>query len=421
MVDFLKELVNSGVWRLYEPYLISIVLGGLVGIEREYKKQKEGTPSFGGIRTFMLIALTGTISAHLASIYGSPLLYAVLASVTALLVVAQVFERLPGLTSEISAIVTFLVGVLCYRTEFQLASAIAVATLFILSFKEQMHDFVKHLRLEDLFALLKFTAVTVIIYPLLPDISIGGVNPREVWTMVVVISTVDFVGYILTKLVGERGILITGLIGGIVSSTAVTATFSSLAKANQRLMSEYGAGIIGASAIMFPRMALLASIVDVKFAKFLFVPALFAFGLGIFFAYRLSSRGRKSRANVDVKNPYELSTAIKFGLFYAFVLFFSVNALKVLGDYGLYAVAAVSGLSDVDAITLSVSKLFSAGELSIVPGVIAILLAAASNTLFKWFLTFSMGGRELFKLVTPGFIALIVGEVVGIAILIMVG
>ena len=421
MVDFLKELVNSGVWRLYEPYLISIVLGGLVGIEREYKKQKEGTPSFGGIRTFMLIALTGTISAHLASIYGSPLLYAVLASVTALLVVAQVFERLPGLTSEISAIVTFLVGVLCYRTEFQLASAIAVATLFILSFKEQMHDFVKHLRLEDLFALLKFTAVTVIIYPLLPDISIGGVNPREVWTMVVVISTVDFVGYILTKLVGERGILITGLIGGIVSSTAVTATFSSLAKANQRLMSEYGAGIIGASAIMFPRMALLASIVDVKFAKFLFVPALFAFGLGIFFAYRLSSRGRKSRANVEVKNPYELSTAIKFGLFYAFVLFFSVNALKVLGDYGLYAVAAVSGLSDVDAITLSVSKLFSAGELSIVPGVIAILLAAASNTLFKWFLTFSMGGRELFKLVTPGFIALIVGEVVGIAILIMVG
>ena len=421
MVDFLKELVNSGVWRLYEPYLISIVLGGLVGIEREYKKQKEGTPSLGGIRTFMLIALTGTISAHLASIYGSPLLYAVLASVTALLVVAQVFERLPGLTSEISAIVTFLVGVLCYRTEFQLASAIAVATLFILSFKEQMHDFVKHLRLEDLFALLKFTAVTVIIYPLLPDISIGGVNPREVWTMVVVISTVDFVGYILTKLVGERGILITGLIGGIVSSTAVTATFSSLAKANQRLMSEYGAGIIGASAIMFPRMALLASIVDVKFAKFLFVPALFAFGLGIFFAYRLSSRGRKSRANVDVKNPYELSTAIKFGLFYAFVLFFSVNALKVLGDYGLYAVAAVSGLSDVDAITLSVSKLFSAGELSIVPGVIAILLAAASNTLFKWFLTFSMGGRELFKLVTPGFIALIVGEVVGIAILIMVG
>jgi len=421
MVDFLKELVNSGVWRLYEPYLISIVLGGLVGIEREYKKQKEGTPSFGGIRTFMLIALTGTISAHLASIYGSPLLYAVLASVTALLVVAQVFERLPSLTSEISAIVTFLVGVLCYRTEFQLASAIAVATLFILSFKEQMHDFVKHLRLEDLFALLKFTAVTVIIYPLLPDISIGGVNPREVWTMVVVISTVDFVGYILTKLVGERGILITGLIGGIVSSTAVTATFSSLARANQRLMSEYGAGIIGASAIMFPRMALLASIVDVKFAKFLFVPALFAFGLGIFFAYRLSSRGRKSRANVEVKNPYELSTAIKFGLFYAFVLFFSVNALKVLGDYGLYAVAAVSGLSDVDAITLSVSKLFSAGELSIVPGVIAILLAAASNTLFKWFLTFSMGGRELFKLVTPGFIALIVGEVVGIAILIMVG
>jgi uncharacterized membrane protein (DUF4010 family) len=381
MVDFLKELVNSEVWRLYEPYLVSIVLGGLVGIEREYKKQKEGTPSFGGIRTFMLIALTGTISAHLASVYGSFLLYVVLASITALLVVAQVFERLPGLTSEISAIVTFLVGILCYRMELQLASAVAVTTLFILSFKEQMHDFVKHLQLEDLFALLKFTAVTVIIYPLLPDISINGVNPREVWTMVVVISTVDFLGYILTKLAGERGILITGLIGGIVSSTAVTATFSSLARTNPTLMSEYGAGIVGASAIMFPRMALLASIVDIKFAEFLFVPAVVAFVLGIAFAYKLSM-DRKSKADVEVKNPYELSTAIKFGLLYAFVLFFSVNALQVLGDYGLYAVAAISGLSDVDAITLSVSKLFSAGDLRIIPGVIAILLAAAMNTFF---------------------------------------
>jgi len=419
MVDFLKELVNSEVWKLYEPYLISIVLGGLVGIEREYKKQKEGTPSFGGIRTFMLIALTGTISAYLASIYGNLLLYTVLATVTALLVVAQFFERLPGLTSEISAVVTFLIGVLCYRTEFQLASAIAVVTLFILSFKEQMHDFVKHLRLEDLFALLKFTAVTVIIYPLLPDVSVGGVNPREVWTMVVVISTVDFIGYILTKLVGERGILITGLIGGVVSSTAVTATFSSLSRSNVALIPEYGAGIVGASAIMFPRMALLASIVDVEFAKFLFVPALFAFALGIFVAYRLSSKDKRSGANVEVKNPYELSTAIKFGFLYAFVLFFSVNALKVLGDYGLYAVATVSGLSDVDAITLSVAKLFSAGELSIVPGVVAILLAAAANTFFKWFLTFSMGGRELLRAVTPGFVALLVGEVVGVAILVL--
>ncbi|WP_456341459.1 MgtC/SapB family protein [Thermovibrio sp.] len=280
-----------------------------------------------------------------------------------------------------------------------------------------MHSFVKHLTLEDLYAFLKFAAVTVVIYPLLPDQSFYGVNPREVWTMVVIISTIDFVGYVLTKLAGGRGVLITGLIGGLVSSTAVTATFSPLSRLNPALINEYAAGIVGASAIMFPRMTFLASIVSPQFAKFLLIPSLLAFTLGIFFAYRLATGRGGNEAKVNVQNPYELSTAIKFGLFYAFILFLSRNALRYFGDYGLYVVAAISGLSDVDAITLSVSKLFKTGVVEVIPGIIAVLIAAFVNTVFKWFLTLSMGSRELFKATTPGFIALAVGEIVGVAIL----
>ncbi len=420
MVEFLKEFINSEAWKLYQPYFVSIILGGLVGIEREYKKQREGTPVFGGVRTFILISLLGTLSAHISSFFGDPFIYIILISFSALLVIAQLFERLPGLTSEVSAILTFLIGVLCYKEEFQLAAAIAITVLFILSFKEQMHKFVKHLSLEDLFAFLKFAAVTVILYPLLPDKSFYGVNPREVWTMVVIISTLDFLGYFLTKIAGERGILFTGLIGGLVSSTAVAATFSSLSKTNRSLIPEYAAGIVGASAIMFPRITFLAGIVNLQFTKYLIMPFLTAFLMGIFFAYRISNLEREERAKVKVKNPYELSNAIKFSMFYAFILFISRNTLKYLGDYGLYIVAAVSGLSDVDAITLSVSKLFTASEVSLLTGIVTVIVAATVNTFLKWFLTISMGSRELFKLVTPGFIALIGGEVLGVSILIAI-
>jgi len=331
-------------------------------------------------------------------------------------VVAQFFEKLPGLTSEVTAFVVFAVGVLCFKGEYQLSATLSVLTLFVLSFREQMHDFVKHLTLQDLFAFLKFATVTVIVYPLLPDRAFYGVNPREVWMMVMVISTIDFLGYVLTKVVGEKGVLLTGLIGGLVSSTAVTATFSPLAKSNPALTAEYAAGIVGASAIMFPRMTFLAAIVNLNFAKFLFVPSLVAFLFGTAFAYRVSKR-EENRTSVEVRNPYELSTAVKFGLFYAFILFLSRNAIERFGDYGLYAVAALSGLSDVDAITLSVSKLFSNGEVALLAGVIAVLLSSTVNTVFKWFLTVSMGTEELFRKVTPGFVALLAGEVLGVMLL----
>ncbi len=419
-MEILKELVNSDVWKLYEPYVVALLLGGLVGVEREFKKQREKKAFFGGVRTFTLISLFGALSGALSSKFGLPLVYISFFGLVLLIGISELLERAPGLTSEISGLITYLIGLLSYTGNYQLAALLTISVLTVLSFKEQMHTFVKHLTLEDLYAFLKFAAVTVVIYPLLPDRSFYGVNPREVWTMVVVISSIDFLGYILTKFAGEKGVLIAGLIGGLVSSTAVTATFSPLARINPILTREYAAGIVGASAIMFPRMTVLAAIISPGFAKYLVIPSLIAFGFGVVYAYWLTKKTSKRQAQVNVSNPFELSTAFKFGLFYAFILFVSREALKYFGNFGLYAVAALSGLSDVDPLTLSVSKLFASGAVALIPAVIAVLLSAFVNTLFKWFLTISMGTRELFRLVTPGFILLAVGEVIGVLVLYLV-
>ncbi len=412
-------MVESTVWKVYEPYLVSLIIGGLIGVEREYKKQKEGVPSFGGVRTFMLISLLGTLCAHLSKQYVF-FLYLGFFVTAVLLMGAQLVEKSPRLTSSFSALITFLLGAMCSQGKLQVTAAVAVFVLFILSFKEQMHEFARHLTMEDFYAFLKFAVVTVIIYPLLPDKNFYGVNPKEVWTMVAVISTIDFIGYALTKLAGEKGILITGLIGGLVSSTAVTVTFSPLARTNSLLINEYAAGIVSASAIMFLRMSFLAGVVNLHFATHLLIPSLLAFVGGIFWVYKISALKTAEKTDVKVKNPYELSTAIKFGVFYAFILFLSRNALKYFGDFGLYVVAAISGLSDVDAITLSTTKLFSSNDITLLSGITAVLIAATVNTTFKWFLTLSMGNKKLFRKVTPGFTALIIGEILGILALLLI-
>ncbi len=421
MIEIVKQFINSEVWVQYEPFLVSLLLGGLIGTEREFKKQREKVSLFGGIRTFMLISLFGTLSAYAGSVISEFIVPISAISLTVLLIVAQVMEKIPSITSMVAALITYLVGVICYAGNIQMATVLSVTVLFILTFKEQMHDFVKHLTVQDLFAFLKFAAVTVVIYPLLPDRTIGpygGINPREIWAMVVIISTIDFIGYALTKFIGsKKGIVITGLIGGLVSSTAVSATLSPLSKLNPKLLNEYAAGIVGASTIMFMRIFILTSIISLTFAKFLLIPCAFATLPGLIFTYKTAKKESTTGSDIKVHNPFELSTAFKFGIFYGFILFLSKSATRILGAAGLYTIAAVSGLSDVDAITLSTSKIFSSGEIGLVVGATTIFIAATVNTIFKWFLTLSMGSKELFLRTMAGFVLLMLGEFIGIATL----
>ncbi len=406
----IERFIDLTALRSLLPYAVSLVVGALIGVEREVKKQSAPDICLGGIRTFALIALLGTLSEALGVLqYG-------LLALFGLIIAHRLTYKGSDLTSEVSALLTFLLGAICFEGFYFEAAVVAVLVFTLLTFKKQLHEFAKHLTLNDLIAVVKFAVVTVIVYPLLPSKPIYGVSLKSVWTMVIIISSIDFVGYVLTKFAGKKGVLIAGLIGGLVSSTAVTLTFAPLSRKNPDLIYEYASGIIGASAIMFPRMSLLAAIVNPSFASFLLVPSLIAFSFGVLFAYKLA-RKKSEKATVNINNPFELSTAIKFGAFYAVVLFASSWALSRFGDAGLYAVAAISGLSDVDPLTLSVAKLFSAGQVALVPAVIAVLISAAVNTAFKWFLSLAIGSWRLFVSVSSGFVSLLLGELVGVFVL----
>ncbi|SNR80271.1 MgtC/SapB family protein [Desulfurobacterium atlanticum] len=418
MIEMLKSFVSTPLMEQFQVYFMSVLFGGLIGIEREYKKQREGTPAFGGIRTFILLSLIGTVSADISSRGYSFLLPVSFLTVASFILWAQKHEQESGLTSEFAALLTYLVGILSFFREFQLSAVISIAVFSVLTFKKQMHDFVKHITLEDFVAFLKFAVVSIIIYPLFPDKPLFGVNLKDVWAMVVVISSIDFVGYILTKFVGsKKGSVITGLIGGLVSSTAVAVTLSKYAKRTPLFIKEYAAGIVGASAIMFLRILILIFIVSPVLLKYFILPCLMATTLGFVFVFKNAKLKTKQGEKIEVHNPYELSNALKFGFLFGVILFITKFAVKYAGAWGLFAVSAISGLSDVDAITLSLAKLSASNEIGVFVAVIGIFLAATVNTLFKWFLTLFAGDRSVFKETSTGFILLILGELTGIVLI----
>ncbi len=415
MVEIFETFVNFVLLKQYQPYIMSAVFGGLIGVEREYKKQRDGTPAFGGLRTFILISLLGTLSADIASRGYSFLIPVSFIVVASFVLWAQKHEQESGLTSEFAALLTFLVGILSFFKEFQLAAVVSIGVFSVLTFKKKMHDFVKHITLEDFVALLKFAVVSILIFPLLPDKLFFGVNLKDVWAMVVVISSIDFIGYVLIKVVGsKKGAVITGLIGGLVSSTAVTVTLSRYARNLPALTREYVAGIVGASTIMFLRVLILVFIVSPMLFKYFLFPCLMATLLGLIFVYRNAEFNVKHGEKIEVNNPYELSNALKFGLFFGVILFITKLAIKYAGSWGIFAIAAVSGLSDVDAITLSLAKFSVSNEIAVSVAVIGIFLAVTVNTTFKWFLTLFAGGKAVFKEATKGFVLLITGELIGI-------
>jgi len=267
--------------------------------------------------------------------------------------------------------------------------------------------------LEALPAPVRFWLAVALIYPLLPDVSLYGVSPKDVWFMVVLISTVNSAGYLLLRLIGKGGVLVAGLLGGLVSSTPTAVSLSSISKKNSAIVRECAGGIVGASAVMFLRVLLLTAVLNAKLARVLSAPTVFSFLLGAVFLKRLSASVARD-ARLSVKNPYEISTVVNFALLYALVLLVSKKAVGVAGSYGVVAVSAVAGVTDVDAITLSVSRMASGLEVGVVPGAVAILTASTVNTVFKWFLTLYLGTKELFRAVTPGFALILAGEVLGV-------
>ena len=394
---------------------MALLMGMLIGLERQHS-QREDESLFAGVRTFPLIALIGFLAALITRAGHPWVLPVALGGVCAMVVMAYWLTgrgEHKGATTEFVAILTCLFGIFAGFDYVIPAATFAVVTALVLSFKAPLHQMAEKIKSEEIYAILKFGIVSVIILPLLPDQPFGpwGVlNPRVIWWMVVLISAISMVGYVLMRFLGVRqGIALTGLLGGLASSTATTLGLSQKAREEKSEVAPYFAlGIVLASTIMFFRVLFLTWVVDKELGAGLVgpiaVPAVAGVLAGV---YLWRKKSATAAATLEVKNPMELASAIKFGLLFALVLLVARAAHQYFGSAGLYIASGLAGLTDVDAITISTARLAREGVLAPTTANAAILLASAANTLVKGALAVSLGGKALRKVVLPVFLTLV--------------
>jgi uncharacterized membrane protein (DUF4010 family) len=398
----------------------ALVAGFLVGAERQHQERHR----FAGARTFPLISLTGAVGMLL----GPWILVAFALGVGGLITVAYFREvrgiEGVGMSTEVAAMVTFGLGALCTAEHLMpdlgsrllLAGAITTALLALLSYKRPLHGFVARLSEEDVFATVKLLLLAVILVPVLPDADVGpweAINPRQVGLLVLLISAVGFVGYAAVRLLGpRRGLGLTGLLGGLASSTAVTLSLAGRVRHAPGLVGALAAAIVLASSVLFARLLLVLAAVDPALARATATPLLAATVAGLLAGaifYLRAPGAPQERPPVLLGNPLSLSEAFKFAALFLVVLVASGAASFYLGEGGAYLTAAVAGLADADSPALSFARLHRSDLLRVDVARDAVLLAAAANTVAKAGLAMILGGRGLAVRVGPALLAALAG------------
>jgi uncharacterized membrane protein (DUF4010 family) len=394
------------VWGLAAALLI----GALVGIERERSKSLSGNVGIGGVRTFILFALIGAVSAWLSLTLGSAWVFVSAVGAVAALTVAgyvvqaRVKPNAVGLTTETAAIGVCLLGGACTAGYAEVALAVGIAVSAVLAYKEPMHGLVAKLGPDDISAGVKLLAATFIVLPLLPTTAVdpwGALKPRALWTLVILIAALSLVGYVATRALGpRRGTAVTGLSGGLVSSTAITLAFARQSREEGgRTDDALAGGLLLAWAVMGVRIVAIAGVLHPPLVVPLLLPfgAMTAVTLGVAFLLLRRARGEEpaAAAPVRLKNPFSLTAAAKFGLLFAVILVVVAGVERYFPGRGYYLVAALAGLTDVDAITLSMAGLARGGGAPLATAAAAIVVAALSNTLVKCGLVVAAAGTKL--------------------------
>jgi len=412
-------LHGNGIEALPQ-FLTSLAIGLLIGLERER------TPSAkAGLRTFALVAIFGTLSALLSSKLDSPwLLIAGLLAVAGMIIAAYLnkpgIENDPGTTTVIALLLCYGLGAMIWYGLAKLAVMLAIGITALLYFKPELRGISQQLTRRDLVAVLQFSVLTFIVLPILPDQNFGpyqAFNPHQAWLMVVLISGISLAGYTALHTVGTRyGAPLLGFLGGLVSSTATTMIYAKHSKSNQAMSYLAASVIVIASMVVLLRLLVVSAVVAYGALPGL-LPVLaggFVFGL-VVALYNWRKMTKATELYIpETSNPAELHTAIGFGLLYVVVLLGAAWMEDLAGSRGLYAVAVVSGLTDVDAITLSSLRLFNLGQLSEHQTVTAIALAFLSNIAFKFGMVVFIGGWSLARRVATGFAAIVCGVLLGL-------
>jgi uncharacterized membrane protein (DUF4010 family) len=371
-------------------FAIALGLGLLVGLQR----QRDASP-LAGIRTFALASLLGAISGSLAGTTGDWLIAAGLFSLASLLIVANLLAARkpdydPGLTTELALLVIYLVGVLATRGQHALAVVLGASTAVLLHLRTRLHTLARGLTDTDMRAIMQFVVVALVVLPVLPDREFGpgGVlNPRQVWWMVVLITGIGLASYIVSKLIsGRSGAVAAGLLGGLISSTATTASYSRSSRtgADPQATALIALVIMLASSVVFGRVLVLVGTVSPDHFRQVSPPiwAMLALTGGLSQVLWWRGRGETRPAPLPA-NPSELRIALGFAVLYAIILLAVTYARQFFGDRGLFAVALLSGLTDMDAITLSTANLVQRGQLEPRLGGKVVVVASLSNLAFK--------------------------------------
>jgi len=414
----------------FEPWWrfgFALVIGALIGLEREFFQQKEDSPDFAGIRTFSLIALLASVSSYLAADFGIILAALALGGLILMILVsysgALVRSKTEtGITTEVAAILTFLFGVLVMGDHASVAIALAVITSLLLTFKGKLHGFIRNMSVDDIHVTLQFALVAAVILPLLPNRTIdplGLLNPFQIWLMVVFVSGIGFSGYVLMKILGpSRGINLMGILGGLASSTATTISFSSASREYPQMAQHYARAVVLASTVMFPRVLFLILVIHPPLAYRVIIPFTLMLLTGLIFIF-VSQKSKSPETEAihpeyKITNPLKLSTAIKFGLLFAFVLIVVEYSQKIFGSSGVYLASFLTGLTDVDAITLSVTRLAESTQLSSDVAGMSVIIAALMNTVSKGAISYFSGTPELRGPIIRAFILMVlVGAISG--------
>jgi len=417
----------DGTQLLYR-FGVSLVLGLLIGLQREYayRRREEDGELLAGARTFSIIALLGAAAALGAAELESAWPFGGTVLAVALLLAVGHFwrarERDMGLTTEMAALVAFFSGALCYWEHLRLAAALGVGTAVLLSLKVQTHTLAKKIDQDDVYATLTFAVITVIVLPLLPQEGYGPAPfdvlvPYNVWLMVVLISGISFLGYVLIKVVGpRRGVGLTGILGGLASSTAVTLSVAERSRDTKGLDQPFALAVLLAWTIMYGRVVVEVGVVHPPLLASVWPPVLgvSAVSLG-YCAYLYYQQPFEDRDEPEtVRNPFRLAPAITFGALYAVILVVSNGAQSYFGDAGVYLSSVVAGLADVDAIALSMTRLNESGDLTAPMATRAIVIGAAANTVLKGGIVMLMGTRGLRRAVLPGILLVVGGSAVAL-------
>jgi uncharacterized membrane protein (DUF4010 family) len=394
---------------IFQKLGIALLLGLLVGLQRQSANSRTA-----GIRTFALVSLLGGLSGLLVLKLGATwLLGAGLVAITLLLIVSNL-EKLrspepdPGLTTEAAVLLMYFVSAYVFVGETPVAIATAGVTALLLHLKEPLHRFVSKIGGRDLKAIMQFVLLALVILPVLPDVDVGpynSLNPRELWFMVVLIVGISLVGYVAFRILGPRkGALLAGILGGIISSTATTASYARRSATVTELVPSAALVICIASTIAFLRVLVEVWVVSPGIMPHIIWPLgamLVLMGL-VSLALYLRKKA-PSALVINQDNPSELRMALAFGALYALISLAVVWGRNRFGTQGLYSVAFLSGLADVDAITLSTASLMKRDQIGPDLGWRVILIASLSNLAFKAMMCLILGGKRLFRSVAAPF------------------